>query len=155
MHRSYYPTPRPLLVTASGPRALTFPSGLQSISLSFHFIICYEKSIQCRFFNTLNPGRVDDVIFRLFKSILFFVNWISLYVFHFLLNIIILCLLLLYFDLDVMSSRDFFISCLLCFFPYSRLFSYRLRQFLCLISFLLFPCASVWENTRAWVPHFL
>ena len=27
--------------------------------------------------------------------------------------------------------------------------------FHCLISILLFPCASVWENTRAWVPHFL
>ena len=27
--------------------------------------------------------------------------------------------------------------------------------FLCLISFLLFQCASVWGNTRAWVLHFL
>ena len=27
--------------------------------------------------------------------------------------------------------------------------------FLCLISFWLFLCASVWENTRAWAPHFL
>ena len=26
---------------------------------------------------------------------------------------------------------------------------------ICLISFLLFPCKSVWENTRAWVPNFL
>ena len=39
-----------------------------------------------------------------------------------------------------------------CFFPYSRLSSYLLRQFLCLISFLLFPCASVWENTRGCSP---
>ena len=23
------------------------------------------------------------------------------------------------------------------------------------ISFLLFPCSSVWKNTRAWVPHFI
>ena len=41
---------------------------------------------------------------------------------------------------------------ILNFFPYSRLASYLL-QFLYLISFLLFPCASV--NTRARVPHFL
>ena len=27
--------------------------------------------------------------------------------------------------------------------------------FLCFISFLLFPCASVGDNTRAWVPHYL
>ena len=46
-------------------------------------------------------------------------------------------------------------SCPLCFFPYSRLSSNLLRLFRCLISFLLFPCASVWENTLAWVPHFL
>ena len=43
--------------------------------------------------------------------------------------------------------------CLLWFFPYSRL-SFILL-FLCHISFLLVPCACVWENTRAWVPHFL
>ena len=41
-----------------------------------------------------------------------------------------------------------FILCLLYFFPYSRLCSFLLLLFLCLISFLLFPCASVWENTR-------
>ena len=46
-------------------------------------------------------------------------------------------------------------SCLFYFFPYSRLSSYLLRLFLYLISFLLFPCASVWGNTCAWVPHFL
>ena len=52
------------------------------------------------------------------------------------------------------KKRDFFLSCPLCFFPYSRLSSYRLRLFLYLISFLLFPYASVWENTRARVPNF-
>ena len=46
-------------------------------------------------------------------------------------------------------------SCPLCFFPWSRLSSYLLRLFLYLISFLLFLCSSIWENTRAWVPHFL
>ena len=36
----------------------------------------------------------------------------------------------------------------LYFFPYSRLSSHNLLLFRYLISFLLFPCASVWENTR-------
>ena len=73
---------------------------------------------------------------------------------------------------------DFIFSFQLCFFQWSRLSSYHLRLFLCLISFLLFPClfrsclsscvlrlsfylisfllfpcVSVWENTRVWVPH--
>ena len=43
---------------------------------------------------------------------------------------------------------DFIFSCQLYFFPCSRISS-QLILFLCLISFLLFPCASVWENTRA------
>ena len=43
--------------------------------------------------------------------------------------------------------------CMLCVFSYSRL-SYLLRLFLYLISFLLFPCANVWENTLEWVPNF-
>ena len=52
--------------------------------------------------NNNNNNKTGDggwfVIFRLFKSILFFVNWISLYFFHFLENFTRLCLLLLYFD---------------------------------------------------------
>ena len=55
----------------------------------------------------------------------------------------------------MIGRRDIFFLCPLCFFPYSRLSSYLLRLFVYLISFLLFPCASVWENTRAWAPHFL
>ena len=38
--------------------------------------------------------------------------------------------------------------------PYSRLACYLLCLFLYIISFLMFLCRSVWENTRAWVPHF-
>ena len=57
------------------------------------------------------PGRVDNFfIFRLFKSILFFVNWISLYFFHILWNINKSCLLLLYFHQDSLGCRDFFFS---------------------------------------------
>ena len=55
----------------------------------------------------------------------------------------------------MIGRRNSFFPCPLCFFPYSRLSSYHLRLSLCLVSFLLFPCASVWENTRAWVPHVL
>ena len=47
------------------------------------------------------------------------------------------------------THGTYFFLCPLCFFPYSRLSSYLLRLFLYLISFLLFPCASVWVNTRA------
>ena len=36
--------------------------------------------------------------------------------------------------------------------PLTKLFFF---VFLCLISLLLFPCATVMENTRAWVSHFL
>ena len=39
-----------------------------------------------------------------------------------------------------------FFSCPLCFFPSSLLSSYLLRLFLYLISFLVFPCASVKEK---------
>ena len=45
------------------------------------------------------------IIFRLFKSILFFVNWILL--FQILFNAM-LCLLIFYFDYIVKSRRDFF-----------------------------------------------
>ena len=41
------------------------------------------------------------------------------------------------------------------FFPHLFYSSYFLPLFHCLISILPFPCAGVWENTRAWVPHFL
>ena len=47
------------------------------------------------------------------------------------------------------------LSCPLWFFPYMRVSSCLLRVFLNLISFLLFLCVSVRENTRAWVTHFL
>ena len=44
---------------------------------------------------------------------------------------------------------DFIFSCPLFFLPCSRISSYLL-PFLCRISFLLFPCAGVWEITRAY-----
>ena len=55
-----------------------------------------------------------------------------------------------------LGRRDFFFfSWPLYSFPYSRLSSFYLHLFLYLISFFVFPGASVWENTRAWVPYFL
>ena len=47
---------------------------------------------------------------------------------------------------------SFFRALFASFHTRSSLSSYLLRLFLCLISFLLFPCASVWESTRARVP---
>ena len=69
----------------------------------------------------------------------------------------ILCLLIVYFD-EVMIGRRDFLSRFTSYLPsppYSRLSPY-LHLYLYLISFLLVPCASVWENTLASVPpHFL
>ena len=45
-------------------------------------------------------------------------------------------------------------SSLLYLFKQSFCSSYFLPLFHYLITILLFPCASVWENTRAWVPIF-
>ena len=56
------------------------------------------------------------------------------------------CSLLLYFNSILIGRRDFFFHTALLL---SILTPYVLRLFLCLISFLLFPCASVCENTRA------
>ena len=90
------------------------------------------------------------VIFRIFKYILFFVNWISLYIFPFLIKYYHILFIIIVFRLG--CDRP---SWLLLFVP-SVLFSILTPLFCpslshCLISFLLFPCASVWENTRAWV----
>ena len=57
-------------------------------------------------------------------------------------------MLLLYFDQVVIGCLDFFFL-RAALFPHLRLPSYSLRLFLYLISFLLFPCASVSETTRA------
>ena len=48
----------------------------------------------------------------------------------------------------VCLGRLYFSSNPLYFFPFSLFFA-------CLLSFLPFPCSSVWENTQAWVPLFL
>ena len=48
-----------------------------------------------------------------------------------------------------LGCHDFFFSSCSASCPIHS--SYLLPLFLVLISFLLFPCASVWENTHAWV----
>ena len=65
-----------------------------------------------------------------------------------------LCLFILYFDYGVIGCRDLFLSCPLYFFPCTNVspITFFVCLFNCLISFLLFPCASVWVTTRAWVP---
>ena len=64
----------------------------------------------------------------------------------------IMFIIVFWFGTDRLS--DSFFSYQLYFFPSPRLYSYLLCLFF-FISFLLFPCASVLENTYAWVPHFL
>ena len=51
--------------------------------------------------------------------------------------------------LDRVTRQDFFFSCQLYFFSLSFSSSYFLPLFHCLIPILLFPDASVWENTGA------
>ena len=70
-------------------------------------------------------GRVDDFPFFDCTSPFYFLNWMSLYFFHILLNTAILCLFLLYFDLVVTGRRAFFLSYPLYLFPYSLLSSYH------------------------------
>ena len=43
----------------------------------------------------------------------------------------------------------------LTFFHFHSFSAFLLPLFLCFLSFLLFSCSSVWENTRAWIPLFL
>ena len=62
----------------------------------------------CVIFLLCTWERGGFVIFRLFKSISFFVNWILRQFFHILLNTTILCLLWSYFDSVVIGSWDFF-----------------------------------------------
>ena len=91
-------------------------------------------------------GRVDELLFFEYWSPFCFLI-IEFHCTFFISYKISFCSLLLYFGKDAIGRRDFFCSCPLCFFPYSRFSSYHFRLFLCLISFLLFQCASV--------PHFL
>ena len=91
------------------------------------------------------------VIFRLFKSILFFVNWISLYFFHFLQNFTRLCLLLLYFDYVVIGRRDFFYSCQLYFF---HTHASLLSVFVCLIVLFHSCCSRAWVFGKTLVHEF-
>ena len=134
-------------VRATHIRALFFPNQ----NLSVFVAKCWWGSV------VWGGGLLS--IFRLFKSILFFVNWISCSFFSYLTkyyNIMFIIIMrneLYYFDSVGIGRWDFLISCPLWFFPYSRLASY-LRLILYLISFL-FPCANVWENTLTWDPNFL
>ena len=55
----------------------------------------------------------------------------------------------IYFNFVVMFGQDFFLSCRFTYFhTHDSLLSFP-RLSLGLISFLLFPCPSAWENTRA------
>ena len=86
--------------------------------------------------------------------ILFFVNWISLYFFHLLLkNYHIMFIIIVFWLGCERLSGLFFCACVSS--VHARASSYHLCLFLYLISFLLFPCMTVSENTHAWVPHFL
>ena len=81
----------------------------------------------------------DFLIFRLFKSIVFFVNWISLYIFPFLIKYCHIMFIIIVFWLgNDRPSGLFFLSSPLYFFPYSHLSSYLLLLFLYLFIFCCF-----------------
>ena len=70
-------------------------------------------------------GRFIIFHFSIVKSTLLFINWISLYFFHVLLNNSILCNLLLFFDEVVIGRRVFFVSFpLYCFHTHTSLFTF-------------------------------
>ena len=116
------------------------PAVLRSSSLWLGSAVKLNKIIMYQDFTR----RVDDFsFFNCFKSILFFViefgctSSISYKIIYYVYYYYILVWLWW----AVLTS---FFLCPICFFPYSRLFSYLLRLILYLISFLLFPSASVW-----------
>ena len=90
------------------------------------------------------------LIFRLYKSMFFWViefhrTFSISYKYYRIMFIIIV------FWLGCDRLSCLFFSLLISLLP--PLYTYFLRLFLYNFSLLLFPCASVWENTRARVPH--
>ena len=79
---------------------------------------------------TMTPGKQVTkyknlkLIFRLFRFILFLVNWISSYFFHIIWNTTILCLLLLYFDWVVIGHSDFFLCSFTSFLTHASLLNF-------------------------------
>ena len=145
-HEASHPRPKPR-VQHPTPQAGSLP--LPQCRTSAHYDLVLFQ-VYCKL------GEAGwFVIFRLFKSILFFVKLKFIVLFPYLLKYNNIMFYIIVFWLGCEGRRDFFFSCPSYFFPYSRFSSYLLRLFRYLISFLLFSCASVWENTRAWVPHFL
>ena len=78
-----------------------------------------------------------------FHFIFCFLNFIVFFQYLVIFNNIIFIIIV--FRLGSERLWHLFFMCPLYFFPYSHLSPYLLHLFLCLISFLLFPCASVWE----------
>ena len=78
-------------------------------------------------------------------------NFITLFLYLIKYYNIMFIIIVFWLECDRPSGLIFFVSALLLsilmppFLPSSSVY---------LISFLLFTCASVWENTLAWVPHF-
>ena len=87
-------------------------------------------------------GKKSIYVHFVFYHLNFIVLFPFLIKYYYILFIVILSLL----GCDRLSGLVSFMP--LYFLSYSRL-DYRLRLSHCLISVLLFPCASVWENTRA------
>ena len=94
-------------------------------------------------------GRMDDLSLFEYLSPFCFLSIEFHCAFSFLIKYyqILFIINLFWLGCDRPSGLLLFVPALL--FPYSCLSSYLLCLFLYLISLLLFPCAGVWENTRA------
>ena len=116
--------------------------------IQFHwtFSISYYILTNCVYY--YGRGRVDDLSFFEYLSPFYFLSIEFHCTFSIPYKILHILFIIIVFRLG--CDRP---SGLLLFVP--AVLFLRLRLFHCLISFLLFPCASVWENTRAWVPRFL
>ena len=122
----------------------------------FQLNICYERNnLGCSFL-LIGTGRVDDISFfdcsSPFCFLLIEFHW-TFSIFYNILTNYFYCSFILFFYGDMPSK--FFLLCPLYFFHSHASLFCRLRLFLYLISFLLFKCASIWENTGARIPHFL
>ena len=81
------------------------------------------------------------VIFRLFKSILFFVNWISMYFFHFIKYYLIYFIIIVFWlGFDRPSGLLLFVPAVLFFHSHASLLS----VFVCLIVLFHSCCSHAW-----------
>ena len=113
------------------------------LSAFFYFLLAFFHCVFVMF-----RGRVDELSFFDYLSRFCFLLIKFHCTFFISYKILLYFVSLLYLDWDVIGRLDLFFSVpALLLSILKPLFLLRLFHYL--ISFLLFPCASVWENTSA------